>query len=159
MKHLALALLTLAFLLQPASAQSTIFLVRHAEKAVGGDARDPDLSPAGHERAQALASILKDAGISAIFVTDLKRTQQTAEPFAKASNITPTIVPAKETGALVARLKATSGNALVVGHSNTIPDILAALGISDPPEIADEDYDNLFLVTLSAQPRLLRLHF
>jgi len=64
------------------SAQSVIFIVRHAEKA-DNTSKDPDLSEAGRTRAQALAGMLKDADITSIYVTDFKRTQQTAMPLAK----------------------------------------------------------------------------
>lgn len=159
MKRFAFTVACLLLLLQPAFAQSTIFLVRHAEKSTSGDGKDPDLSDAGHARAKALAAILKDARIAAIYVTEFKRTQQTAEPLAAAAGIKPTIVPGKDTADLVKKLKAESGDSLVVGHSNTIPEILKALGIAEPPPIGDSDYDNLFILTPGAPARLMQLHF
>ena len=154
-----IALLLLSGLFVPAAAaQSTIFFVRHAEKAAtGGD--DPDLSDAGRARADALAATLKDAGISAIFATELKRTQQTAAPLAKMLHLDPTIMPAKDSAALIATLRASPGNALVVGHSNTIPELIKAFGIATPIQIADGDYDNLFVLVLDEKPRLMRLHY
>ena len=151
-----LALITPAFAAEPA-----IFLVRHAEKAeaTSGDSKDPDLSEAGRARAEALALMLKDAGIAAIFVTELKRTKQTAEPLARAANVEPTIVPAKETAELVAKLKEMRGNALVVGHSNTLPEIVQSLGVTEPVTVGDSDYDNLFIWTPAAPRQLIRLHF
>ena len=71
----------------PALAQATVFVVRHAERADDGAAKledDPDLSAAGRARAEALAAALEDAGITAIFATQYKRTHQTAAPLAKA---------------------------------------------------------------------------
>jgi len=103
--------------------------------------------------------MLKDAGISAIYVTEFKRTQQTAAPLAKALGITVTTLPAKDNAALVAKLRASNGNALVVGHSDTIPDLIKALGISEPINIAENDYDNLFAVVLDEKPHLIRLHY
>lgn len=117
-----------AVLLSAASAAAqTIFIVRHAERADATPgatmmANDPELSPAGRERAAALASMLRDAGIAAIYVSEYKRTQQTAEPLANARGLRPTIVPAKDTAALVGTLRSARGNVLVVGHSNSIPD-------------------------------------
>jgi broad specificity phosphatase PhoE len=134
-----------------------IFLVRHAEKASGGG-NDPELSVAGRKRAEALAQILKDAELTAIFVTEFRRTQETAAPIAKATNISPTIVSANDTESLVKQLRNVKGNALVVGHGNTIPDIVKALGITAPVNIADDDYSEIFLVTLNDKPQLLRLH-
>jgi len=140
-----------------ASAQATIFIVRHAEKA---DAtKDPDLSPAGRARAETLAKVLKDANITAIYVTEFKRTQETAAPLAHALGIEVTMVPAAATADLATKLKSASGNVLVVGHGNTIPDLMKALGIAAPLNLTDAEYDNLFIVVLEEKPRLLRLHF
>jgi broad specificity phosphatase PhoE len=144
-------------LLCTATAQSTIFIVRHAEKA---DAtKDPDLSEAGRARAEALAKTLREANITAVYATEFKRTQQTAAPLAKALGITVTTLPAKDGAALIAKLRALNGNALVVGHGDTIPDLIKALGISDPINIMENDYDNLFIVVLDEKPRLIRLHY
>ena len=134
-----------------------IFLVRHAEKARGGG-NDPELSVAGGRRAEALARMLKDAELRAIFTTEFKRTEETAAPLAKATNITPTMVSANDMQALVEKLRAAKGNALVVGHANTIPEIVKALGIGTAVDIVEDDYSELFLVTLDDKPQLLRLH-
>lgn len=144
-------------LLSTATAQPTILFVRHAEKA---DAtKDPDLSEAGRARAEALAKTLTDANITAIYATEFKRTQQTAAPLAKALGITVTVLPAKNSAALIAKLRVLNGNALVVGHGDTIPDLIKALGISEPINIAENDYDNLFALVLDEKPRLIRLHY
>ncbi|PYL63474.1 MAG: hypothetical protein DMF25_10605, partial [Verrucomicrobia bacterium] len=135
----------------------TIFIVRHAEKA---DAtKDPDLSEAGRARAEALAKMLQDANITAIYATEFKRTQQTAAPLAKALGIAVTTLPAENSAALIAKLRSSNGNALVVGHGNTIADLIKALGISEPINIAENDYDNLFGVVLVEKPQLIRLHY
>lgn len=159
--------LSLAFLLValPAAAQPAVFVVRHAERAdtaSGGApmmATDPDLSDAGRGRAESLAAALKDAKITAIFVTPYKRTQQTAEPLAKALGIQPTAIDPKDAAGLIDKIKAATGNVLVVGHSNTVPDVLTRLGIADAPKIADSDYDNLFLVIRGDKSSLVRLHY
>jgi len=158
MKRFILFLLLAGLFASAAVAQSTIFIVRHAEKAAsGGD--NPDLSEAGRARAESLANTLKDAGLSAIFVTDFKRTQQTAAPLAKMLHLDPAIVPAKDSAALIAKLHASMGNVLVVGHGNTIPDVIKAFGIATPISIEENDYDNLFALVLGEKPRLLRLHY
>src|SRR5438045_7579771 len=82
MKRFILVLLLSGLFVTATAAQSTIFFVRHAEKA-GGGGDNPDLSEAGRARAESLATVLKDADISAIYTTELKRTQQTAAPLAK----------------------------------------------------------------------------
>jgi len=160
MKRFVLPLIALALLSQGAAGQSTIFLVRHAEKAQAtADEKDPELSEAGRSRAESLAQMLKDAGIIAIYVTEFKRTQQTAQSLARAIGVKETIVPAKDTAVLISKLKETKGHALVIGHSNTLSEIVGALGSSLPITIAEADYDNLFVMTLTTPPRLLSLHY
>lgn len=147
------------------SAQGAVFVVRHAERAdaaAGASpvmASDPDLSDSGRARAASLAATLKDAGVSAIYATEYKRTQQTAEPLATALGIPVTTVPGRDMPALIEKLKRGTGNALVVGHSNTVGAVIAALGVSEPVELGDSDYDNLFIVMPGEKATLVRLHF
>jgi broad specificity phosphatase PhoE len=161
---LATALFTLACAAH-AAAQPTIFIVRHAERADAASsgttmmADDPELSEAGRARAEALASMLRDANIAAIFTTEFKRTQQTAAPLAKALGIMTSSVPSKDTAGLLQRIRSTTGNVLVVGHSNTVPEIIKELGITTNVSLGDADYDNLFIVITGAQQQLIRLHY
>jgi broad specificity phosphatase PhoE len=150
----------------PVSAQGTIFLVRHAERAdqpAGAGAMmatDPELSPAGRARAESLAAMLKDSGITAIFTTQYTRTRQTAEPIAKALGLDVQALNARDLDGLVAKVKAATGNVLVVGHSNTVPDTIKALGVESEVTIAETEYDNLFIVTSGAsKPAMARLRF
>lgn len=138
-----------------------VFLVRHAERADAGSAgqSDPNLSETGRARAAALAKQLRDANIATIYSSEFKRTQQTAAPLAASLGIKVQPVPAKEDAALLARLKNEKENALVVGHSNTVPEIIRALGVSTPVTIGESDYDDLFVVVLTAPPQLLHLHY
>lgn len=161
MKRIAVLLILLACFPCELPAQGAVFVVRHAEKSdeASADAKDPDLSPSGRARAESLARWLRDAGITAVYATEFKRTQQTAEPLARALGIDVTIVPAKESETLVRQLRVASGNALVVAHSNTVPEIVKAIGIDVPVAIAEADYDNLFVVVWDKEPRLLRLHY
>jgi broad specificity phosphatase PhoE len=137
--------------------QSTVFIVRHAEKA--DNSKDAELSEAGRARAEALANMLKDSKISVVYTTEFKRTEQTAAPVAKALGLTVTTLPSENHTALVAKLRTSTGNSLVVGHGNTIPDIIKALGISELVKISDSDYDNLLVVVLGEKPYLIRLHY
>lgn len=152
-----LTLLALLAVLGNAVAGPTVFVIRHAEKA-DATSKDPDLSDAGRARAESIARTLRDAKITAIYVTEFKRTRQTAEPFARAIGMSPTVVPASAPADLIAQLKHASGNVLVVGHGNTIPDLMKGLGLTDPVAIGENDYDNLFVVELADPPRLLHLH-
>ena len=158
MKHLALILSIPLLLATHANAAPVIFIVRHAEKATTGG-KDPDLSVEGQKRADALAQILKDSKITVVFITEFKRTQETAAPTAKAARVSPTVLPANDVGALVEKLRALNANALVVGHGNTIPNLLRALGIATPVSIPEDDYTEIFALFVSDAPQLLRLHY
>lgn len=164
MRTVVLATLALIGAAQCAAAQM-IVLVRHAERADAGMAgapsmaSDPDLSDTGRARAATLAAMLADAGVTEIFVTEYRRTRQTAEPLAKILGVTPESVPAKDLDGLVTKIKAARGNVLVVGHSNTLPPIIKRLGVEAAVAIGDDDYDNLFIVSPGARPSVLRLHF
>jgi len=138
-----------------------IFLLRHAERAAisGKVPSDTGLSPAGRKRAEALARVMQDAQITAIYTTEYKRTRETAAPVALSLGIQPEIIPGDDLRGLIAKLKASSGNVLVVGHSNTLPQIISALGVSSRVTVAESDYDNLFLVVLEQPPQLIRLHY
>ena len=148
-----------------AVAQDTVFLVRHAERADAGMASagaavsDPDLSAEGRARADSLAMMLEDANVTAIYATEFKRTQQTAAPLAKALGLTVTIVKAADSTKLMEALKSSAGNVLVVGHSNTVPDVVRFLGVRASITIGEAEYDNLFVVTTGAEPRMIRLRF
>src|SRR5262249_40302244 len=109
MKHIAFILSIPLLLAADADAAPVIFFVRHAEKAGTGD-QDPDLSLEGQKRADALARILKNSQITSVFVTEFKRTQETAAPTARAAHVSPTLVPATDIGALVEKLRALNGN-------------------------------------------------
>jgi broad specificity phosphatase PhoE len=148
-----------------AAAQATIFLVRHAERADAGTASgaamgsDPELSDAGRARAASLAAMLADAQITAVYTTEYKRTRQTAEPLAAARKLPVTTVKANEPTRLLELLKGATGNVLVVGHSNTVPDLLLGLGVKTRVTIAESEYDNLFVVTMGPEPKLVRLRY
>jgi phosphohistidine phosphatase SixA len=157
--------LIVAVLLTPAAAlaQPAVLLVRHAERAddgmAAGPGADPNLSPTGRARAKTLAAMLKDARITEIYVTEFKRTRQTAEPLAKLLGLTPTVIAASDTPSLMARLKAAPGNVLVIGHTNSVPAVIKSLGVAEPITIAETEYDNLFVVGRGATPSLVRLRY
>jgi len=132
-----------------ALAQRAIFVVRHAEKISGSDER---LSEAGLQRAARLAAMLKDAGVAAIYSTDTPRTRGTVQPLADALKLPVQIydvggpkVDARQFG-LHLRQKHVDQVVLVVGHSNTVPDILHAIGCRETVTIGPDEYDDLFLV-------------
>ena len=154
-------LFTFAITVTAVAQPPVIFLVRHAERAaISGHApSDTGLSAAGRKRAQALAATLKDAQITAIYTTDYKRTRETAAPLAQSLGIRPEVIPGDDLRSFVAKLKAARGNVLVVEHSNVLPQIINALGISSRVIVGESDYDNLFVVVGSPEPRLIHLHY
>jgi phosphohistidine phosphatase SixA len=159
------ALLSITFVLlsipRAVCAQEAVYVVRHAERADAS--ADSPLSAEGEARAGRLAAWLHDAGITHIFVTDRRRTSQTAAPLAGALKLTPTVLAATDTSTLVARVQAAGPHdrLLIVGHSNTVPEVLRALGTATPITISDSEYDNLFVVVPrnGEPPVLLRLRF
>ena len=157
-RWLALAIVVLTLSVS-AFSQVTVIFTRHAEKGATPP-KDPPLTEAGKQRAEALASMLADSGVEAIYATELQRTQQTAAPLAARVHLKPIVLPAKDTDALVKAIRARhSGVVVVVGHSNTVPDIISALG-GPKVDIADSQSDNFFVLTVNpSQSSLLRLHY
>lgn len=154
----------------PAAAQQTIFVVRHAERADAGPAgavamatptTDPPLSAAGQERAGRLGTMLRSADIKHIFTTEFMRTRQTAALAKYTPRVEITEVSSRDVPDLITRVSQVQGSVLVVGHSNTVPEILKQLGIKDPIAIADTEYDNLFIVLrpLTGDSTLIRLRY
>jgi broad specificity phosphatase PhoE len=138
-----------------------IYLVRHAEKDPTPGVADPLLTPAGQARAQALAKKLASKHPVALFTTDTRRTRATLAPLALATHLTPLVYSPKEADAFAIRLyKEYPGHTVVVvGHSNTLLPLLAALGVKAPMlEIKDEEYGYLFKVELrEGQPAKLKV--
>ncbi len=155
MRRFIFALILLATTAISSQAQpSTVILVRHAEKAATPGA-DPELSEEGAARAKALADVLADAAIGSVVSTQFKRTSATASEVMKARGLTPIVVPASRD--MAAHLKAVADSVrarpagqtvLVVGHSNTVPGIIGALGGPKMEDLCDADYDNLFILEL-----------
>jgi phosphohistidine phosphatase SixA len=141
-----LAPFTLAFaLLSPLAAlaaPSAIYLVRHAEKAAAG--KDPELTAEGQARAQNIATILQKTGITHVFSTPFVRTRATAQALAQRGGLQVETYDPKAPQALVDKVKALGGAVLVVGHSNTVPDLVRLFGGTPGAEIADNEYDRLY---------------
>lgn len=129
---------------------SMVILVRHAEKAaVPGD--DPPLSDVGQQRARDLAAALVASPPNAIVVSSRQRTALTADVVAKATGVTPQVISLEGGGAahiaaVAAAVKAQKGVVLVVGHSNTVPAVIKALGGPALPDICDATYAHLFVL-------------
>ena len=156
-----IALLLSAAAPDSAWAQRAVFVVRHAERA--DQSRDSALSTAGEARAATLARHLKDAGVTAAFVTDLQRTRLTAAPLTDAQGLEPIVLPAAGTQDMVDRIKRDHAQdiVLVVGHSNTVPEVLKLFGHPEPVTIRDDEYDALFVLVPrpGTTPSLVRLRY
>ena len=148
-------LVCLVFLLcaGSASAQTTVILVRHAEKA-DAPANDPPLTEIGRQRAARLADFLKDAKVSVVYSTPLARARETAAPLVDALKLKlvetpPTAQYAQQTADRIKKENA-GQTVFVVGHSNTTPALIKALTGIDVPAIPDPEYSNLYVVTIAA---------
>lgn len=145
--YLALAIPLILFWASPSSSQdasTTVYIVRHAEK-LDNNADSP-LAKKGFERAEELSHILQDAGLTAIFVSKRVRTQQTAAPTAKMTGLVPQQYESAETVVSDILSRHIGGHVLVVGHSETVDDIAAGLGVAGVPALSSGQYDRLFLV-------------
>jgi broad specificity phosphatase PhoE len=156
-RHFNILALAASAIIAPAASihaqETVVYLVRHAERA--GSSGDVPISEAGRARATALLESLREARLDAIITTQFQRTKQTAEPLASALSLQMETVaaqgPAPEHAAAVAaavRAKGAGKSVLVVGHSNTIPAIIAALGGPKLKDLCDDEYENLFVVVL-----------
>ncbi|MEO3879591.1 SixA phosphatase family protein [Rheinheimera fenheensis] len=139
--------LLLVLLLSCMAAADTVYFVRHAEKLADG--KDPALTVCGQARADALATSLTAVKLAAVYATPYQRTGQTAAAVAKQQQLEVTTYDPRQPEVLVQQLKALSQPALVVGHSNTVPELVAQLsGIAMAP-LTEQDYDLLYQVTLT----------
>ena len=146
--------------------ETTVILVRHAERENQG--RNPRLTPDGERRAAALVDAIGRSGLDAIYVTKFNRTQQTAAPTAAELNITPTVVTvagsaqahADEIAASI-RENHAGKRVLVVGHSNTVPLIMHSLGVTAVRPVEEDEYGRLFILTLrkNEPPRLIEARY
>jgi probable phosphoglycerate mutase len=143
-----LALFALSFDASAQEASTVVILVRHAERA--GPGADPPLTDAGHLRARALATLLADAGATRVLATDYLRTRSTAAPAAARLGVTVETYDPDDLAGLAERLRREGGRTLVVGHSNTTPELVARLGGDPGPDMGEDEYDRLYLVVIAS---------
>jgi broad specificity phosphatase PhoE len=146
--RLAAPAIVLLGALSSARADTVLVVVRHGEKV--DESPDAELSDAGRIRARALAAILKDAGIEAVYSTDYARTRDTARPTADAISKPVEIYDGDGLEPFAQNLRARGVRALVVGHSDTTPELVKLLGGEPGSPIASDEYDRLYILTLSA---------
>ncbi|WP_423602297.1 phosphoglycerate mutase family protein [Sphingomonas sp. MS122] len=133
------------------SQEAPVYVTRHYDTPAGQP--DPDLLPQGKARAEKLAAWFYGRTLKAIYVSDFKRTRQTAAPVAAMLDVPVETYDPKDTPAIVARAKAAGGPVLIVGHSNTVPDIVAQLGGTRPGELKHEDFGDLWTIENGASER------
>ena len=168
MRRLSVLLLTVLVSVAPAGAADhpqIVVLVRHAERA-DAPPGDVALSDTGRVRAEELAIALAEVRLDTIITTQFRRTRDTAAPLTRELKLTPVIVqagddPPSHARAVAAAVRAGGQSVLVVGHSNTVPAIIAALGGPAMEELCDSEYSSLFtLVLVPGQPaRLVQSHY
>jgi phosphohistidine phosphatase SixA len=144
---IAFCLVLLAF----SSLSQTYYVVRHAEKATAGNSMmssDVPLTEGGKARAEALKDILKNKKIAYIFSTNTIRTRSTAQPTADYYGMAIETYSPKPDSAFINLLKSKKKNTLIVGHSNTVDDIVNMLcgETKLPGDLQDTEYDNLFII-------------
>ncbi len=118
------------------------YVMRHLHTPAGE--RDPDLTDEGRRHALIVAERFGDQPLGAIYVTGYKRTRQTAEPLAQALGLPMITYEAADTAALVDRARGGPKPALIVGHSNTVPDIIEQLGGTRPEPLTHEDFGDIW---------------
>lgn len=153
--RLIAALALAGALLAPAFAMADpniIYVTRHAEK--GAEGKDPNLTPQGQARARTLAVILRKAGIRHVFSTTTQRTQQTAQPLAAQAGVEVQPYDAGKPAIVIDKIKALAGPTLLVGHSNTVPDLVKMLGGAGGAPIADDEFDRLYQVSIGADGKV-----
>lgn len=120
------------------------YVMRHLNTPAGE--RDPDLLPEGQRAAEALPAWFGLTRVRAIYVSDFRRTRQTAAPLAARLGLTPIVYDPADTPGLIARVRAGPQPALIVGHSNTVPDIVAGLGGTRPEPLVHADFGDIWRI-------------
>jgi phosphohistidine phosphatase SixA len=139
----------------------TVLLVRHADIDLPPQTTNPPLNAAGRHRAEDLARSAEGSGVSAIFTSTFLRTVETVGPLAARLSLVAPPVPPPAVLAQQVRAGALGATIVVAGHSNTVPEMISALGVPGPvPVIGERDFDNLFVVTVvGGEAGLLRLKY
>ena len=133
-----------------------VILVRHAERQSTG--ADPSLTAAGKRRASLLATMFANSGVTAIFTSNAARTKQTAAPLAAKVGVAPRQID-DNTAAARAQILAGGACVVVVGHSNTVPEFIEALGGPADVVIDDDEFDRMFVLTVKPPAAASLLQF
>jgi broad specificity phosphatase PhoE len=145
----------IAGLVALASAGTPVYVMRHLD--TQGGERDPALLPSGQQAAARLARSFGNAPPRTILITDFRRTRETVAPLARRLGITPLVYDPADMPGLVARVRASPGPVLVVGHSNTVPDIITALGGQAPPPIQHDEFGEIWRINPDGATSMRRI--
>jgi 2,3-bisphosphoglycerate-dependent phosphoglycerate mutase len=146
---------------------TTVIVIRHAEKDSANPV-DPQLSAAGEARAELLARMFGDSKgpgrLDAIYISTALRNRLTAAPLSARLGIAPTVAQSEDPQSLARRVLRAhrGGRVMIIGHVNTVPQIVAALaGKSDIPKIDEQDYGVMYVVTVPriGNANLVRLNY
>jgi len=129
-------------------ASYTLYLVRHAEKQSDGS-QDPVLTEAGKTRAEQLATWFEDKDIEEVWSTDYKRTRDTAMPTASRLGLELSIYDPRDLADLVKTLLHQQRTALIVGHSNTTPELARLLCDCSIADMDESEYDRLIVISVA----------
>lgn len=134
------------------SCSHSYYIVRHAEKAAA-PASDPLLSEAGLKRAEQIKTILKDKKIGEVYATNTTRAKSTAQPTADYFHQTITIYGPTPDAAFIRQLKSKKKNILIVGHSNTVDDIVNGLAGEKKvaADLQDNEYNWLYIIKVKGK--------
>ncbi len=148
-----LVAILVAVMVYRAATTTVVVLVRPVEKEIG-TIEDPPLTPEGEQRAQRLARMFGESAgagrLSAIYVSEARLAQQTAAPLADRLAMRPIVVPVNDVKGTAARVlrEHEGGTALVIGTSNSVPQLLLALSGRDIPAVRDDEYDTVFIISI-----------
>ena len=143
---------------EPTLDRTTVIVVRHAEKL--SDEGDPSLSPAGVARAEELSRSLADLPVAVLFASRTRRARETLEPLSSRFGIPIRDYEGRDTDGLARTIRSDHFGQVVVvaGHSNTVPELVRALGVESVADMTEDDYDDLFVVRLHADGSATALH-
>lgn len=139
----------------PQTPAPAFYVMRHLNTPAGE--RDPELLPEGQRLAAALPARLAGHPPRTILVSDFRRTRQTAAAVAARWGLTPVVYDPANTAALVALARAAPGPVLIVGHSNTVPDIVEQLGGPRPAALSHPDFGDLWIIAPGGATQQLRV--
>lgn len=141
-------LITATIFLASCKAVTTYYVVRHAEKESSTMTSDVALSQTGKQRAEALKEVLRNENIKFIYSTNYIRTKTTAQPLADAINVPVQTYNPNDTAFITTIKNLGKGNVLIVGHSNTVDDLVNKLmGTKEiAGDLQDSEYGDLFVV-------------